>query len=259
MLLVLDAGNSTICVGLWSGDWVGEWRLSTDRRRTADEHGVLFRWLLDRNGHSTGGIDDAVVCSVVPGMESVLADAIRLDFGVDPLVFRPGVRSGLEIVYDPPTSLGGDRLAAAVAARTRFGAPVVVVDFGTATTITVVDARGRLIGGAISSGVGTAADALARAGARLHRIALEPGDIPLIGRTTEQSMRSGALLGHAAAVEHLLTDIDRELGTAGGARATVVGTGGWSRTLGPLVSRIDHIEPRLVLDGLRLVRQIERV
>ncbi len=259
MLLILDVGNSNVTAGLWRDpNWIGEWRISTDRRRTADEYGVLLGALLKRDGHEFREVDGVVLSSVVPELVAVMVELARSEFGVEPILLSPGVKSGLEIVYDPATSLGPDRLAACVAARDQFGTPVVVVDFGTATTISVVDVADRLIGGAIAPGVGIAADALARAGARLPRIALEPGDIALIGRTTAQSMRSGALLGHAAAINHLLRAIDRELETKDDGRATVVATGGWSGTLAPLVPRIDAIEPRLVLNGLRLISQMER-
>ena len=256
MLLVLDIGNSNVTAGLSRDSaWLGEWRLATDVRRTADEYGLLLASLLRRDGIEIEEISHAVLSSVVPGLGSVMADMARSTFALDPIILGPGVRTGLEIVYDPPDSLGSDRLAACLAARERFGAPVIVVDFGTATTISVVDRRSRFIGGVISPGVGITADALALAGARLRRIALDPGEIPLIGRTTEQSMRSGALLGHAASVNGLLQNIDLELGTADGTRAPVVATGGWSPTLAPLVTRIDHLEARLVLDGLRIAWQ----
>jgi type III pantothenate kinase len=154
----------------------------------------------------------------------------------------------MAVRYEPPSTLGSDRLADAVAARERYGAPVVVVDFGTATTFNVVDAAGAFVGGAIAPGLGTAADALADTSARLQRVAMDAGPPPLIGRNTEQSMRSGVLYGYAGLVAGLLDRIDAELGAP---RAHVAATGGLAGVVAPLVRRIDAIEPDLTLDGLR--------
>lgn len=261
MLLALDVGNSNVTAGLWRGTaWIGEWRIATDARRTAAEYGLYLDAFMTRAGFEPGAVRHVVISSVVPELDAVMVDVARGLTDARPLVVRPGTHSGLDIVYNPPSAVGSDRLAACAAAAERFGVPSVVVDFGTATTISVVDARARFVGGAIAPGVGITAEALARAGARLSRIALAPGAIRLIGRTTAQSMRSGALLGHAAAVEHLLAGVDDELaGPAGrGGRPTVVATGGWSGALAPLVRRIDRVEPRLVLDGLRLIWQREQ-
>lgn len=287
MDLAIDIGNSQITLGL--GDdagWRAHWRLATDSRRTTDEYSMLVRDLLEVDASDPRDVTGVALSSVVPALTPVVAAMCRRIFGRSPLVVEPGVRTGLAVRYNPPSALGTDRLVDAVAARARFGAPVVVVDFGTATTFNVVDAAGTFIGGAIAPGIGVAASALAEAGARLSRIdfrspAAEPP--PLVGRSTEASMRSGILYGYAGLVEGMLARIDAELAemaavdgtefadrtvTAGGpeamdrARASrmnpgtpipVVATGGLAGVVAPLVPRIDAVEPNLILDGLRII------
>jgi type III pantothenate kinase len=178
-------------------------------------------------------------------------------FGLEPFVVAPGVRTGIEVRYDPPGSLGSDRLVDALAARARCGAPVVVIDFGTATTFNVVDGSGTFIGGAIAPGLGVAATALAQSGARLSRIDLSPPDgMGVVGRNTAQSMRAGVLFGHAGLVDGLLDRIDRELAPSPRVPAPVIATGGMCRLMAPLVNRINAAVPDLTLDGLRLIHEM---
>jgi len=270
--LAIDIGNSQITLGL--GDdagWRARWRLASDPRRTADEYAALVRDLVARDGCEPASVRATVVSSVVPALTPVIGAVCRRLFDRTPLVVGPGVHTGMAVRYNPPAALGADRLVNAVAARARFGAPVVVVDFGTATTFNVVDAGGVFVGGAIAPGVGLAAAALAEAGARLHRIDLAPASLdppPLVGRTTEQSMRSGVLYGYAGLVEGLLARIDAELGVMaergagtnrGGtiysatAPVPVIATGGMAGLVAPLVPRITAVEPDLILDGLRII------
>ena len=229
------------------------WHLPTDPARTADEHRLLVEGLLAGHGLGRREIHSAVVASVVPAATPALLECLGSAFGVQPLVIGPGVRSGLPIRYDPPRSLGADRLANAVAATAEFGAPVVVVDLGTACTFTVVDRGGQLVGGAIASGVGLAAEALVAAGARLQAVSLAGDEPPLVGRTTDESVRSGVLYGFAGLVDGLLTRIERELGSA---KLAVVATGGLAPILTPLTRRVDALRPRLTLDGPRLLWEL---
>jgi len=260
MVLAIDIGNSQIGIGLGGGGgWRARWRLSSQRQRTGDEYGVLLRDLFQLDGLDVSRVEGVVVCSTVPVLTPVITAMCRRVFGRAPLLVEPGVHTGMMVRYNPPTSLGADRLVDAVAARHRFGAPVIVVDFGTATTFNVVDAAGTFIGGAIAPGLGLAAAALAEAGARLSRIDLAPptaGAPPLIGRTTEQSMRSGIVYGYAGLVEGLLTRIESELAAQAdlpGQSVPVVATGGMAPLVAPLVPRISAAEPDLILDGLSIV------
>ncbi|MFN2115823.1 MAG: type III pantothenate kinase [Anaerolineae bacterium] len=256
-LLAVDAGNSQIEVGLTSDSepgWLARWRLETKANRTVDEYGVTIARLLEGAGVELSDIGGVVLSSVVPSLTPVLEGVSRRLFGVEPLVVTPAAALGIDVLYDPPSAAGSDRIVDAIAARDRFGAPVVVVDFGTATTFNVVDRNGRFVGGAIAPGLGVAASALARSGAKLSRIDLEPASgMPVVGRDTTQSMRSGVLYGYAGLVEGILARIDEELDDGSGSRPVVVATGGLSQVVAPLVGRFDAVVPGLTLDGLRLV------
>jgi type III pantothenate kinase len=258
LLLAIDVGNSQIEVGLARGDcWCSRWRLETKIGRTADEYGVLIGDLVSLEGDVAADIEHVVLSSVVPGLTPVMTRMSQQVCGVVPLIVSPGVRTGMPVAYSPAAALGSDRLVDAVAARARVGAPVVVVDFGTATTFNVVDAQGTFIGGAIAPGLGVAAAALSRSGARLRRFDLSaPTNMPVIGRDTAQSMRSGVLYGYAGLVSGLLTRIDEELWQGSRCRAPVIATGGMCRNISHLVHRIDEVVPGLTLDGLRLIHEL---
>jgi type III pantothenate kinase len=261
MLLAIDIGNSQITFGLGELEgWRAVWRLPTAAHRTTDEYAVLVGVLLELDGVEASAVDRVSLSSVVPALTPVIEAMCQRLFHLDPLVVGPGIRTGILVRYEPPGSLGSDRLVDAVAARTRYGAPVVVVDFGTATTFNVVDEAGDFVGGAIAPGVGVAAAALAAAGARLSRIDLTPpraaGRLPLVGRNTEQSMRAGILYGYAGLVAGMLERI--ELALDPGRPSTVVATGGMAGVVAPLVPRIDHLVPDLILDGLRLLDGLNR-
>lgn len=259
-MLAVDVGNSEVVVGL--GDdarWLARWRLSTDARRAADEYVVQLAALFALAGQCPAQVGAVVLSSVVPPVTPVLVAVCERLFRRSPLVVGPGVRTGMAIRYEPPAALGTDRLVDAVAARARFGAPVVAVDFGTATTFNVVGPDGTFLGGAIAPGIGVASEAMARAGARLPRIdlaAVPPP--PVIGRSSEESMRSGVVYGFAGLVSGLLRRIDDELAALGvSGCAPVVATGGRSRMIAPLVSRIGSVLPDLTLDGLRLILELQ--
>jgi type III pantothenate kinase len=257
-LLAIDAGNSQIELGLaGESGWRQRWRLATKPSRTVDEYGVTVSELLELEGADPTEVRQVVLSCVVPSLTPVLAGMSQEVFGVAPLVVNHATDIGVEVLYDPPGSVGPDRLVDALAARERFGAPAVVVDFGTATTFNVVDRSGAFVGGAIAPGLGVAASALARSGARLRRIDLAPANgMSAIGRDTARSMRSGVLYGYAGLVEGLLSRIDVELGQDAGAPAKVVATGGMCRLVAPMVDRFDAVVPGLTLDGLRLVSEM---
>lgn len=255
-LLAVDVGNSEIALGVrLEARWAARWRLRTSDRRTADEYRQLVRGLFLADGLTLGTVRSVAISSVVPSVTPLVASVATALFGVEPLVVAPGIRTGMVVRYDPPAALGSDRILDAVAARARLGAPVVVVDLGTATTFTVVDREGALAGGAIAPGVGVAAEALAHFGARLRRVDLSlQAGVPVIGRNTESGMRSGILHGHAALVEGLLERIRGELDAPGPVPA--VATGGLSPTIAPLTRGIDVVDPGLTLDGLCIIHEL---
>ncbi len=257
-LIVVDIGNSTIAFGVdWGRGWAARWRLASHPWRSADELALAVAGLMRLEGMDPAGIGRAVVCSVVPELTASVQGLCRRLFGLEPLVVGPGLHTGLPLRYQPPGSLGPDRVVDALAARAAFGSPVITVDFGTASTFNVVDAGGCFVGGAIAPGLGIAAQALADAGARLTRIALPPSGGELqAGRNTEQGMRSGLLLGFGGLVRGLLARLEAELRADGSPRPTVVATGGLVYHIAPLVPRIDEVLPDLILDGMRLIASL---
>jgi type III pantothenate kinase len=261
MLLAVDVGNTQVTLGLGSHDgWQNRWRLETQGNRTADEYGVLVSELFELAGTSQAAVTAAVLACVVPSLTPVFRTMVGRLFNTEAVIVGPGTRTGMNVRYDPPGALGSDRLVDALAARERCGAPVVAVDFGTATTFNVVDHHGDFIGGAIAPGVGTAGYALAEAGARLQHVDLSVDpELAIVGRNTETSMRSGVVYGYADLVAGLLARIDDEMGIDDPLDMPVVATGGMSRIVAPLVQRIGHVVPDLTLDGLRIVAEVNGV
>ena len=254
-LLAIDIGNSNIVIGVdWGRGWEARWRLASHPARSADELVLTVSGLMHLDGVNPESIGRSVITSVVPELTEPVQAMCRRLFGGPALVVGPGLHTGMPLRYQPAASLGADRLVDALAARAAFGAPVITVDFGTATTFNVVDVSGTFVGGAIAPGVGIAAQALADAGARLTRIALLPAaETPLVGRSTEQGMRSGLLLGFAGLTRGLLDRLEAELRQDGSGRPAVVATGGLVYHIAPWVPRIDHVVPDLILDGMRLI------
>jgi type III pantothenate kinase len=249
MILAVDIGNTQTVLGLIdAGELDGHWRVSTDASLTADEVRVKIGGLLEADGHRWSDIERIVVASVVPVLTAAYEELAERATGRPPLVVGPGIKTGLPIAYDNPHEIGADRIVNAMAAVERYGAPVVIVDFGTATTFDVVDASGAYLGGAIAPGVETSAEALFRRAARLSSVDLEP-PTRAIGRTTRESVQSGLVLGEAAMVDGLVHRIWTELGT----ECTTVATGGLAAMMAPLCTTIGEVDVDLTLRGLALV------
>lgn len=247
MLIVVDVGNTQICLGLFEGAaLIREFRVSTNRKATADELGVMLRGLLQ--GLPGAPVWEGVVlASVVPEMDGPLTEAVRHHLGVPVLTVGPAMPLPIRNAYRPPEAVGADRLMNAVAAVHEFGAPVLVVDFGTATTVDAVARGGVYQGGAILPGLLLSADALARGTALLPRVELR-SPAPALGRNTEESLRAGILLGAAGAVERIIRDIQRRWG----GRVPVVSTGGLATLVQPYCPVLRRWRPHLTLEGLRL-------
>ena len=265
LLLALDVGNTQTVVGMYDLDpeddanvdrrladthLVDHWRIATNVERTADEHALVLQEFLAFHGstwddHDIRGI---ALCSSVPRVTGSLRRMSERYFGFPAMVVEPGVRTGLPVLYDNPKEVGADRIADAVAAYDLFGGPTIVVDFGTATTFEAISAKGEYLGGAIFPGIDISLDALFSRAAALRRVELvEPRGV--IGRSTVESMQSGAIYGYTSLVDGMCDRIKNELD----ADATVVATGGLSGLIGPLSTAINHVEPWLTLHGLRLI------
>jgi type III pantothenate kinase len=254
LLLTIDLGNTNTVLGVFEGaELRAHWRLATRREQTADEYGILVRNLFASSGLAPAGIEGVALASVVPPLTPVLVALSKQYLNLEPLVVEPGVRTGMPILYEPPGDVGADRIVNGVAAFAAYGGPVIVVDFGTATTLDVVTRKGEYLGGVICPGVGISADALFQRAARLPRVDVRhPGKV--IGRSTVASIQSGMYFGYAAMVEGLIARLRAELGES----ARVVATGGLAETLAGEIPSIEAVDPVLTLTGLRLIWERNR-
>ena len=249
MLLVVDAGNTNIVFGVHDGHtWRGIWRIGTDVSRTSDEYAVWLLALLELSGLERQQVTRAVISTVVPPALYHLRRLFRDWFSLEPLLAGTHLDWGFEIRMENPSEVGLDRLLDGLAAHQKYGGPVLVIDFGTATTFNVIDGDGNYCGGAIAPGINLSVEALHTAAARLPRVGVGRPQA-VIGRNTIVAMRSGIFWGYIGLIEGLTTRIRNEFK----APMKVVATGG----LAPLFSEgtqiIERIDPELTLDGLRLL------
>ncbi|MBN2198517.1 MAG: type III pantothenate kinase [Candidatus Aminicenantes bacterium] len=253
-LLALDVGNTTVGVGVFDGrTLVREWKIRSDRERTADEYGLILTGLLDGAGIDRERIGHVILSSVVPPLTPVFQALSRRLFGTRPVVVGPGLKTGMPIRYENPLEVGADRITASVAAYDKHGGPCIVVDFGTAVTFDAVSAGGEYLGGAIAPGILIAAESLSSRTAKLPRVEIaRPARV--IGRTTASSMQSGLFHGTVGLIAHIIDEMKKELG----ADAKVVVTGGFAELFLPHVPALGVHEPHLVLEGLRILFERSR-
>jgi type III pantothenate kinase len=254
VLLTVDVGNTNTVLGVFEGITLRvHWRLTTRREQTADEYGILVRNLFTGSEVDPARIEGVALASVVPPLTPVLVELARQYLGHEPLVVEPGVKTGMPILYEPPGDVGADRILNGVGAFATFGGPVVIVDFGTATTFDVITKKGEYAGGVICPGIGISADALFQRAARLPRVDVRrPGCV--IGRSTVTSIQSGLYFGYAALCEGVIDRIRREMGEP----VHVVATGGLAETLAGEIPSIEAVDPVLTLTGLRLIWERNR-
>lgn len=253
MLLAIDVGNTNIVIGVFEGQALGRsWRLATARERTGDELGLMFSDLLERAGIRPGSIDGVIMASVVPQLTAPVIDMAVRYLGLTPLNVDADTDIGIPNLYAHPSEVGADRLVNAVAAWEQYGRrramPLIVVDFGTATTFDAISAQGEYLGGVICPGIQISADALFQRAARLPRIDVrKPASV--IGRTTVASMQAGLFFGYVEMVQGLVRRLRGELGGA----AFCVATGGLAEVISPETDVVDAVDRDLTLVGLRMI------
>ncbi len=249
VLLAVDVGNTNIAFGIFKGEEIiNQWRIGTDKTKTSDEYGVLFRSLLELKGVGSGSIKGAVICCVVPPLQRILISMVKSYFDVNPVLIEPGIKTGMPILYKDPKEVGADRIVNAVAAFHEYKRSVIVVDFGTATTFDCISEKGEYLGGTIAPGLLISAEALFEAASKLPKVEItRPKTV--IGKTTVQSIQSGLVYGCAGLVDGIVTRIKKEIGT----NPKVIATGGLAYLISPESLTIEEVDEFLTLRGLRLI------
>ena len=262
MLLAIDVGNTNIVLGVFDGDQITRsWRLATYRERTADELGMMTMNLFRHAGLEPARVDGVILASVVPPLTGMMRDMVTRYFGREPLNVDGTTATGMPVLYEPPGDVGADRIVNGVAAFELYGrprgAPVIVVDFGTATTFDAITARGEYLGGVICPGIQISADALFQRAARLSRVDVrKPSSV--IGRTTVGSMQAGLFFGYVDMVDGLVRRMRAELAGSSKTPAVCVATGGMAGVLSSETGVIEEVNPDLTLIGLRMIWERNR-
>jgi type III pantothenate kinase len=251
VLLVVEVGNTNTKIGVFDeARLLVSWRLTTRREQTADEYGVFIETLLRTRGLSPPDIHGVAISNVVPPVEQTLRWMSEKYFGIEPFSVESGSECGLVLAVDNPREVGADRVVKSVAARALYGAPLIVIDFGTATTFDCVNARGEFVGGAIAPGLATSVDALLTRAARLYRVELVRPPAA-IGRDTVTNIQSGVIYGYAGLVDGLVERMRAEMGGS----PRVIATGGHAALVAESTRSIQTVNPDLTLEGLRLLYQ----
>ena len=250
MLLAIDIGNTNITIGLFDGDEIeGTFRMTTKMPRTSDEYGIFFYNILHSRGLHREQVDAAIIASVVPDVNHHIINGLIKYFNVTPIVVGPGIKTGIKIAIPNPKEVGADRIVDAVAAYEIYGGPVLVIDYGTATTHDLVLEDASLVGGVTSPGIRIAAHALWQDAAKLPKIEIKRPDT-ILGRDTICSMQSGVVSGHIGQTEYIIGKIQQEAGLE---KMTVVATGGLGKIIYDETDSIEYYDPNLTLKGLNIL------
>ncbi len=253
MLLTIDVGNTETKLGVFvEGDLRHTWRVTTELRRTPDEYGVFLTQLFATSGLAPRGLEAVAIASVVPPLDPVLAVACERFFGVAPRFLKPQQQRLMTIATERPSEVGADLVAAAIGGRDRFGAPLIVVSFGTATVFIAISPEGEYLGVAIAPGIAVSIDALIGRTAKMPQIALEPPG-SAIGRNTNDALQSGIVYGFVGQTEAIVARMRREMGVD----ARVVATGGLAEVIAKQTPVVERVEPYLSLVGLELFHRKE--
>ena len=248
MLLVFDVGNTNMVIGIYKDkSLVKDWRICTDIHKTSDEYGMLIGNLLAHDNIDIKSIDDVIISSVVPNVMHALENFCIKYCDKKPMIVGPGIKTGLNIKYDNPKQVGADRIVNAVAAIEKYGSPLIIVDFGTATTFCAISDKAEYLGGTICPGLKISSEALFNGAAKLPRVELiKPGKT--ICKATVEAMQAGIIYGYVGQVEKIISMMKKELGSED---IKVVATGGLSSLIHSETDSIDHIDKFLTLEGLR--------
>ncbi len=255
MILAIDVGNTQIVVALFDGDELkNSWRISTDKNKSSDELGMVMIQMLSLSGIDKADIEDVIISSVVPPVMHSLTNAIKRYIGCTPLVVGAGVKTGLNIRYDNPREVGADRIVNAVGAIHKYGAPVIIVDFGTANTYCAINKDGEYLGGIITAGIKISMDALFERAAKLPKVEIvKPSGV--IGKNTVSAMQAGAIYGQAGQVDRIVSEMKAELDAPD---CRVIATGGFAGLIAAESHEIDTVDKTLTLDGLNLIYKKNR-
>ena len=252
MLLAIDIGNTNIVVGVFDGEKLkATWRLGTDVHKLEDEYAALMLNLLSMKGLAFADIDDAIISSSVPPLVTVFEELCRRYFEATPMVVGPGIKTGVRISIENPREVGADRVVNAAAAHKLYGGPLIVIDFGTATTLDAVSEEGDYLGGAIAPGIVISSEALFEHAAKLPRVELVRPP-KAIGRNSVSAMQSGIVFGYVGLIEGLVARMQKELGGT----AKVIATGGLANIIASETGVVDAVELDLTLVGLRLIYEL---
>ena len=254
MIFVIDVGNTNTVIGVYEGDTLKyHWRIETNRNKTDDEYGMIIKSLLEHEGLSFDQFDGIIISSVVPPIMFALEGMCKKYFGVKPLVVGPGIKTGLDIKYENPREVGADRIVNAVAGIHEYGSPLIIVDFGTATTYCYINEDKQYMGGAIAPGINISTEALYSRASKLPRIEITRPDC-IIGKNTVSAMQSGILYGYVGQVEGIVSRIKAQSKV----EPLVIATGGLATLIANESTAIDIVEPFLTLKGLQLIYKRNR-
>lgn len=250
MILVIDVGNTNTVLGLYKDEKLLDyWRISTDTSKTSDEYGMLIKQLFVHHNYSFDDMEALIISSVVPPLMYTLEHMTRKYFNREPLIVGPGIKTGMNIKMDNPKEVGADRIVNAVAGFELYGGPLIIVDFGTATTYCAISKAGEYLGGAISPGIRISVDALYEKTAKLPRVELiKPESV--ICKNTIAGIQSGVIYGYIGQVDYIVRRMKKELGAD---NAKVIATGGLSKLIASESETIDVVNGLLTLEGLRII------
>ncbi|NFG22438.1 type III pantothenate kinase [Clostridium botulinum] len=256
MILLVDAGNTNIVLGVYKDKkYIASWRISTEGNKTSDEYSIQIMQLLNLNNLNPEYVKGIIVSSVVPNIMHSLENMLRRCFGQEPIIVGPGIKTGINIKYDNPKEVGADRIVNAVAAFEIYKRPVIIIDFGTATTFCSVTENGDYLGGCICPGLRISADALFEKAAKLPRVELE---VPrkVICKNTVSSIQSGVLFGYIGQVEYIVKKMKEEMND--GIEPYVIATGGLANLIANETDAIDKVDSDLTLEGLKILYKKNR-